>query len=69
MNVTMLAPYAMLWIVRMRALLVRANVLAPTCPRCFIKMTARRSTRQGRQFWGCRNYPRCKQLFAGAVPT
>jgi hypothetical protein len=38
MSVTMLAPYAMLWIVLMRALLVRANVLAPTCPRCALKL-------------------------------
>jgi hypothetical protein len=26
--------YAMLWIVLFRALLVRAQVLQPTCPRC-----------------------------------
>jgi hypothetical protein len=37
MSVTMLAPYAMLWIVLMRALLVRARMLAPTCPRCALK--------------------------------
>ena len=34
MTATMLAPYTMLWMVLIRALLVRANVLAPTCPRC-----------------------------------
>jgi hypothetical protein len=37
MSATMLAPYAMLWIVLVRALLVRANVLAPTCSRCGLK--------------------------------
>ena len=37
MSVPLLAPYAMLWLVLMRALLVRANVLAPTCPRCGLK--------------------------------
>ena len=29
-----LAPYAMLWLVLMRALLVRARLVAPTCARC-----------------------------------
>jgi hypothetical protein len=38
MTVPMLAPYAMLWIVLMRALLVRARVLDPTCSRCGLKL-------------------------------
>ena len=46
-------------------LVTKGDFLTPTCPRCFIKMTARRSTRQGRMFWGCRNYPRCKLTFPG----
>lgn len=33
MTVPLLAQYAMLWLVLVRALLVRANVLAPTCSR------------------------------------
>jgi hypothetical protein len=37
-SVTLLAPYAMLWLVLMRALLVRARVLAPTCSRCGLKL-------------------------------
>ena len=37
------------------------DYLTPTCPSCSIKMVPRRSTRQGRKFWGCRNYPQCKQ--------
>ena len=48
-------------------LVTKGDFLTPTCPRCFIKMTARRSTRQGRRFWGCRNYPRCKLTFAGTT--
>jgi restriction system protein len=47
-------------------LVTKGDFLTPTCPRCFIKMTARRSTGHGRQFWGCRNYPRCKLTFAGS---
>jgi restriction endonuclease Mrr len=38
----------------------------PTCPSCGIKMrlrTARQGKNAGHQFWGCRNYPRCKRLF------
>jgi hypothetical protein len=33
-RLTLAVPYAMLWIVLMRALLVRARLLVPTCPRC-----------------------------------
>jgi len=36
--VTLIAPYAMLWLVLMQALLVRARVLAPTCSRCGLKL-------------------------------
>jgi hypothetical protein len=31
---TLLAPWAMLWIVLIRGLLVRARLLPPTCHRC-----------------------------------
>ena len=48
-------------------LVTKGDFLTPTCPRCFIKMTARRSTGQGRLFWGCRNYPRCKLTFTGTT--
>jgi hypothetical protein len=34
MSVLWLVPYAMLWLVLMRALLVRARLVAPTCTRC-----------------------------------
>jgi restriction system protein len=43
------------------ALATQGDYLTPTCPSCSIKMVSRRSTRQGRRFWGCRNYPQCKQ--------
>jgi len=36
--VTLIAPYAMLWLVLMRALLVRARVLVPMCARCGLKL-------------------------------
>ena len=39
----------------------QGDFLTPTCPRCSIKMISRRSTHEGRRFWGCPNYPRCKQ--------
>jgi restriction system protein len=44
----------------------QGDFLTPTCPSCALKMIPRRSTRYGRKFWGCRNYPRCKQIFSGA---
>jgi hypothetical protein len=34
MSVLWLTPYSMLWLVLMRALLVRARLVAPTCARC-----------------------------------
>jgi hypothetical protein len=37
MSLPLLAPYAMLWFALMRALLVRANVLPPTCARCGLR--------------------------------
>ena len=45
----------------------KGDFLTPTCPRCSIKMTARKSTREGRVFWGCTNYPRCKHTFSSAT--
>ena len=38
----------------------------PTCPNCNVKMVSRESKKgpsTGSFFWGCRNYPRCKQTF------
>ena len=45
------------------------DFLTPTCPRCSIKMTARKSTREGRIYWGCVNYPRCKLTFSRTTIT
>ena len=45
----------------------KGDFLTPTCPRCSIKMTARKSTREGRMYWGCTNYPRCKQTFSSTI--
>jgi len=45
----------------------QGDFLTPTCPSCSIKMIQRQSTREGRKFWGCRNYPACKQTFAGTA--
>ena len=45
----------------------QGDFLTPTCPACSIKMTSRTSTREGRKFWGCPNYPRCKQTFTGTA--
>jgi restriction system protein len=38
----------------------------PTCPNCDVKMVSRMAHKGkdvGSTFWGCRNYPRCKQTF------
>jgi predicted RNA-binding Zn-ribbon protein involved in translation (DUF1610 family) len=41
-----------------------ANGAAPTCPKCGVPMvvrTASRGDRQGEKFYGCPNYPKCRQ--------
>ncbi|HXM82963.1 MAG TPA: restriction endonuclease [Burkholderiales bacterium] len=43
------------------------DFFTPTCPACGIKMAARTSSTEGRKFWGCLNYPRCKRTFFGAA--
>lgn len=45
----------------------QGDFLTPTCPSCSLKMLPRQSTKQGRKFWGCRNYPQCKQTFSVAA--
>jgi restriction system protein len=45
----------------------QGDFLTPTCPHCSIKMISRKSTKEGRKFWGCRNYPACKHTFAGTA--
>jgi restriction system protein len=45
----------------------QGDFLTPTCPVCSIKMISRKSTKEGRKFWGCRNYPACKHTFAGTA--
>jgi restriction system protein len=44
------------------------DFLTPTCPRCSVKMISRQSTRGGRKFWGCKNYPQCKQTIFASAP-
>lgn len=48
-------------------LATNGDFLTPTCPCCSIKMISRKSTGEGRAFWGCENYPRCKQTFSTAA--
>ena len=53
-----------------RALLklaTQGDFLTPTCPHCSVKMIARQSIAHGRKFWGCPNYPQCKETVFGTV--
>jgi restriction system protein len=71
-GVELLAGIAALAPEKARALLefaTEGDFLTPTCPSCSLKMISRKSTKEGRKFWGCRNYPRCKQMFADAAHT
>jgi restriction system protein len=45
----------------------QGDYTTPTCPACAVKMVARKSTGQGRHYWGCRNYPRCKHTFPASA--
>lgn len=46
---------------RLLAVATEGEFTTPTCPSCGIKMVWRKSERG--DFWGCGNYPRCKQVF------
>ena len=41
-------------------LATKGDYTTPTCPSCGLKMLSRTASKSGTQFWGCRNYPRCK---------
>jgi len=44
--------------------ITEGNYTTPTCPSCGIKMlirTSKKGSNKGSNFWGCTNYPRCKQ--------
>lgn len=45
------------------ALATQGDYTTPTCPSCDIKMIGRTNKKYGDSFWGCRNYPRCRQTF------
>ena len=47
---------------------INGDFLTPTCPRCSVKMISRKSTKGGRKYWGCRNYPQCKQTIFASAP-
>lgn len=43
--------------------ITRGDYLTPTCPSCDIKMilrTSKKGINAGGQFWGCKNFPRCR---------
>jgi restriction system protein len=63
-NITALLPEKTLALLKVAT---QGDFLTPTCPSCAIKMISRKSTKHGRKFWGCRNYPRCKQTFSDTV--
>lgn len=42
-----------------------ASTTAPQCPSCAIPMVrrvARQGANRGRSFWGCNNYPKCREI-------
>lgn len=39
------------------------NFVYPTCPTCNKKMALRKSKKNNDRFWGCYNFPMCKQNF------
>ena len=46
------------------------DYMTPTCPSCGVKMvlrTAGRGRAEGRDFWGCPHYPRCRRTFQVAA--
>jgi restriction system protein len=39
---------------------VAGDYTTPTCPNCNLKMIRRTGNNGGKDFWGCMNYPRCR---------
>jgi len=53
-------------------LATKGDYTTPTCPSCGTKMVSRTATKgrsEGSTFWGCRNFPRCKQTFRVSQST
>ena len=51
---------------KLLSLATSGDYTTPTCPSCGVKMvlrTAGKGRSEGSSFYGCRNYPRCKQTF------
>lgn len=46
------------------AFAVDGDYVIPTCPSCGIKMVVREGTNGRADFWGCQNYPRCRQTLS-----
>jgi len=42
---------------------ITASQTAPTCSHCGERMILRENKKESSQFWGCRNFPRCKFTF------
>jgi restriction system protein len=47
---------------KLLALAVAGDYRTPTCSQCGVKMVKRKSKRGA--FWGCMNYPTCRQRLA-----
>ena len=43
-------------------LATEGDYTTPTCPKCDKKMVKRVGKEKGKEFWGCSNYPRCKNI-------
>jgi restriction system protein len=50
-------------------LATQGDFLTPTCPSCAITMISRKSIQGGRSFWGCANYPACKETLSATTPV
>lgn len=43
-------------------LATEGDYTTPTCPKCDTKMVKRVAKEKGNEFWGCANYPKCKNI-------
>jgi hypothetical protein len=51
---------------RLSEMLPEQDPLAPLCPKCgavMVRRFARRGEQRGKPFYGCSNYPQCKEVF------
>lgn len=52
--------------IRMAVLVQEGTPICPKCDSQMVLRTAKKGGQQGEKFWGCSNYPKCRETLAGS---